>query len=193
MKDYSKAYIYRYWNKETQYFGGSATPWIQRQRAHRTKNNNCYSRYIIQGDLPWDCEIVEYFPCKNKEELRARERFYIENNECINRNVPGRSRKEYVSTHKEDYLERTRIHRKEHPEWHREWNRQNRIKNGDKLRAQARARRKANPEKAREKNAKDNARLKKICPICNTIKSKQREHSKKTCMPRFCEAFGIIM
>ena len=44
-----------------------------------------------------DCQItlIEYFSCESKDELIARERFYIESNECVNKNIPGRSNKEW--------------------------------------------------------------------------------------------------
>lgn len=31
--------------------------------------------------------LVEYFPCKTKEELTARERYWIQNNDCINKSL----------------------------------------------------------------------------------------------------------
>ena len=42
--------------------------------------------------------LVEKFSCDSKEELFARERFYIENNDCVNRNIPGRTKEEYRQT-----------------------------------------------------------------------------------------------
>lgn len=38
--------------------------------------------------------LCELFPCESKDELFARERYYIENNECVNRNKPGRTDEE---------------------------------------------------------------------------------------------------
>ena len=52
------------------------------------KNNN-YKIELIE-----DCNI------KTKQELLSRERFYIDNNECLNKNIPGRTQKEYEETKK---------------------------------------------------------------------------------------------
>jgi hypothetical protein len=43
-----------------------------------------------------NCKIVlvEEVECKSKEDLHKRERYYIENNECVNKYIPGRTRKE---------------------------------------------------------------------------------------------------
>ena len=54
-----------------------------------------------------DCNI------KTEEELKARERFFIENNECTNKNVPGRTRKEYQNTYYENNKEKYNEQRKE--------------------------------------------------------------------------------
>ena len=36
-------------------------------------------------------ELVENYACNSKEELNAREGFYIQNNECVNKLVAGRT------------------------------------------------------------------------------------------------------
>lgn len=51
-----------------------------------------------EGDV--DIVLIENFPCESKEELHARERHYIENNECLNKNIPGRTRKEWKEQNK---------------------------------------------------------------------------------------------
>lgn len=40
-----------------------------------------------------DVEIVliKEYPCKTKDQLLARKRFYIESLECVNKNIPGRT------------------------------------------------------------------------------------------------------
>ena len=40
-------------------------------------------------------ELAELFPCSTKEELHKREGEYMRNNECVNKFIPGRTRKEY--------------------------------------------------------------------------------------------------
>ena len=52
------------------------------------------------------CENIE-----NKEQLRARERYYIENNNCVNRKVDGRTKKEWREDNKEAILQHRIINR----------------------------------------------------------------------------------
>jgi hypothetical protein len=49
-----------------------------------------------------DCEIIllEKFPCNSREELNARERFYIETMNCVNKFIPTRTSKEYYDDNK---------------------------------------------------------------------------------------------
>ena len=44
--------------------------------------------------------IEEVKDCENKEQLRARERYYIENVECVNKRIEGRTAKEYYNDNK---------------------------------------------------------------------------------------------
>jgi len=39
--------------------------------------------------------LVEKYRCETKDELHARERYYIENNKCVNKVIPTRTTKEY--------------------------------------------------------------------------------------------------
>ena len=51
-----------------------------------------------------NCKIVlvENYPCESKDELRAREAYYIKNTECVNKHIPNRTRKEWQDEHKEE-------------------------------------------------------------------------------------------
>ena len=40
-------------------------------------------------------ELIESFPCNNKEELTKREGYHIKLNECVNKCIAGRTTKEY--------------------------------------------------------------------------------------------------
>ena len=47
---------------------------------------------IKQGN--YDMVLLESYPCNNKMELHAKERYYIENNDCVNKCIPTRTNKE---------------------------------------------------------------------------------------------------
>jgi CDGSH-type Zn-finger protein len=48
--------------------------------------------------------LVESYPCQSKEELLKRERYYIENNDCVNKQIPGQQRQEYYEKHRDKIL-----------------------------------------------------------------------------------------
>ena len=68
--------------------------------------------------------LVEKWPCADKTELHRRERFYIEPNECVNLQVPGRTPKEYRIGNKEKIRESDKQYRIENKEKISEYNKE---------------------------------------------------------------------
>ena len=99
MPDYSKAKIYKIVCDETNltYYGSTVQPLYKRLYGHKTPNNTCKTKDMINPKI----YLVEDFVCERKEQLHQRERYYIENNECINTCFPLRTMKEYREYHKE--------------------------------------------------------------------------------------------
>ena len=58
-------------------------------------------------------ELIEAYPCENKEELRKREGYWIKTEDCINKNVAGRTYKEYREEHRTRLLELHREYMKQ--------------------------------------------------------------------------------
>ena len=89
------------------YIGCTCKQLSQRLANHRNnykqylKTNKHYvtAYKIIENG---DCSIIllENFPCENKEQLNARERFFIETIDCVNKNIPTRTFKEYRELNK---------------------------------------------------------------------------------------------
>jgi hypothetical protein len=51
--------------------------------------------------------LIEFFPCKNRFEAEALERYYTELFNCgMNSNVPGRTQKQYYEDHKDRIQQR---------------------------------------------------------------------------------------
>ena len=67
-------------------------------------NNNIKSFDILKND-DYHIELLENCNIKTKQELIARERFYIQNNVCLNKVVPGRTDKEYREDNKDKIKE----------------------------------------------------------------------------------------
>jgi hypothetical protein len=86
---------------------------------------------IKLGDV--DIVLIENFPCNSKEELHKGERFHIENTDnCVNKSIPTRSKKEYYEEHKEELMKKNKEyyenHKDEIKEYKKEWAEDNKDK-----------------------------------------------------------------
>ena len=114
MVNYQNAKIYKIVCNKTglTYFGSTCQSIAQRMASHRRKYKNilendnkkkrdyCSSFEIIKNN-DYYYELVCYCPCNSKEELMKTEGSYIRNNECCNKYIPDRTKKEYDNLHKE--------------------------------------------------------------------------------------------
>ena len=66
-----------------------------------------------------NCQILllESYPCLNKDELRQREGYYIKNTSCINKNIPGRTSKEFQKQYRDNHKDYFEQYRDEHKEY----------------------------------------------------------------------------
>lgn len=78
----------------------------QLYKNHICNNGKYLSSFDILENNNYEIVLVEEFPCQNKNELLDREKYYIENFECVNIRVPNRTRKEYYEKFKEEILDR---------------------------------------------------------------------------------------
>lgn len=139
MVNYQNGKIYKIVSNVTDdvYIGSTCEKLSQRLAKHRAnyklylngKCNYVTSIKIIEtGD--YDIILIENYPCETKEELHARERFHIENNNCVNKCIPGRKPKEskieYYNNNKEYFKE----YRKE---YYNENMEQIKLKNSEKI------------------------------------------------------------
>jgi len=111
--DYANSRIYRIVCNVTgkQYFGSTTQSLAKRLSIHKNKFKQWQKgklKYIITSfevleGGNYDIVLVEELPdIKNVEQLRARERYHIEANECVNKVIPTRTMKEYREDHKEE-------------------------------------------------------------------------------------------
>ena len=123
MPDYSQAKIYCIKSSQTSevYYGSTCSPLRQRFRDHKCHCKYTTSEQILQYEDAY-IELVEEFPCNSRAELCIRERYYVENNPCVNKNIPGRSKEEYCETNKEMLIK-----------YNREYMRQYREANNEKI------------------------------------------------------------
>jgi len=96
--DYTKSKIYalRSYQTDNIYIGSTCMPLSKRLYFHKRKSNKSTSKEITKFD---DCyiELIKDCPCDNKEQLRKFEGEEIRKNKniCVNKNIAGRTQKEY--------------------------------------------------------------------------------------------------
>lgn len=148
MPDYQKSKIYKLYSpsKNLVYYGSTVQTLSQRLNEHISRhkkytNDNNYCAFV-RSFLVLDCEdykieLVEEYECNNKQQLLKKEAEYIKINECVNKEIPLRTKKEW----KIDNADKIK-----------EQDKQYRIDNADKIREQQKI-------YAREYRVKKNAEI----------------------------------
>ena len=115
MVNYQNGKIYKLICSETErvYIGSTTLELKKRLNYHKRKENKCVSRYLINPKI----ELIENYSCNSIKELEIKERFYIENNDCINFQIPGRTKEEY-----------RKVFREKNPNYQNEWYQKNKLK-----------------------------------------------------------------
>jgi hypothetical protein len=117
MPDYANGKIYKIEpicdHEEGEIYFGSTTRrlcdrWGNHKWALKSNNKNkCSSIVLLTKYGIENCNIllVELVTANSKEELTAREAFYIRNNNCVNKYIPDRTKAEYQAKHKDKIAE----------------------------------------------------------------------------------------
>jgi len=117
MPDYQKGKIYKIVSGDLVYIGSTCEPTLAKRLATHVAD---YKRWkagkrrgvssfplIESGD--YTISLIELCPCGSKDEMTARERFYIETMTCVNKSVPGKTRQEYYEENKDHIHEQQKI------------------------------------------------------------------------------------
>ena len=87
-------------------------------------------------------ELLEEYPCNNKEQLLKKEGEYIRNNECCNKYIPDRTRKEYkkqyTKINEEKIKEKNKQYKEANKEEIKEKNKQYKEANKEEIRRKTR-------------------------------------------------------
>jgi hypothetical protein len=120
MVNYNEGFIYKIVCNITgeTYYGSSCEKTPCRRLAKHVDKLKRYKEgkyhYITSFQIlergNYDISMVEAFPCNNRTELHKQERFYIENNDCVNKYIPTRTQKEYYVDNKDKILEQMKNH-----------------------------------------------------------------------------------
>jgi len=141
-------YIYKIYDNTNNnvYYGSTIQKLSRRLSGHRRSYKNYLNgkyhfvssfKIIENGDF--SISLIEQVEYNDKIELRARERFYIENNKCVNKCIPNRNSKEWREANIEYIKEQKKIYRQE---------------NKDKIKEQMKLYCEANKDKRKEKDKK---------------------------------------
>jgi len=114
MINYNNGKIYKIICKTTNniYIGSTCNTLKQRLNEHKScykrfklNKQNTYnnSSFKILENNNYEIQLIENYQCNNKKELLERERFYIIEDNCINKYIPTRTNKEYREDNKEYY------------------------------------------------------------------------------------------
>jgi len=123
-----KIYCLRSHQTEDIYIGSTTQPLYKRLYQHKIKKVNELANY---DDVY--IELIEEYSCNNKMELCKKEGEHIRDNDCVNKNVAGRNRKERYIDNKDKILEKNKQYRIDNKDKIREKQKEYRIDNRDKI------------------------------------------------------------
>ena len=151
MVNYQNGKIYKIVNDELNltYYGSTVSTLTKRLSQHKCEKE-CKSKLLFSTETKAEIFLVEKFPCNDKMELHQRERFYIENNECVNKKIPGQTIKEYYVKNKEKIKLQRKQYREDNKEKKKEQDKKYAEKNKEKIKLQRKQFREQNREKIRE-------------------------------------------
>ena len=152
MVNYENGKIYKIVNDELNltYYGSTCSTLSRRLSCHRAFNTTT-STILFSTETKPEIFLVEKFPCNDRMELLQRERFFIENNQCVNKALPGRTKKEYTEANKEKRKEYFKKYRLENEDKIKEKGKKYHEKNKDIINKKHRQYYEENKEKIKER------------------------------------------
>lgn len=172
MPKYENGVIYKLVNGSTEdvYYGSSCNNLNCRKSQHKHvykkylvgEHHYCSSFDLFDPDInDVEIEVVENYPCDTKQQLLHRERYYIENFPCVNRQVPIRTKTEQVAIDKVRYRNFYQANR-------------------DKMIAKVSAWRASNPDKVKAYTEKSNAKVTCECGATMAKRCLKRHKQSET-------------
>lgn len=119
MPDYSKGKIYQILNNVDNdvYVGSTCVPLAKRMWKHKWEFENrqfidrpLTNKMKLLGVDAFYIELIEHAPCSNKEELRAREGFFIRQRGTLNKMTAGKQKSEWREEHREYLKQKARTY-----------------------------------------------------------------------------------
>jgi len=156
MPNYQLGKIYKLWSPSKNIiYIGSTTQTLSRRlskhlgdyKAYNKGDIKCYkTSYLILECEDYKIELLEDYACCNRQQLERKEGEYIKNNECVNKNVAGRTKQErdtYIKEYNKQYYTNNK-------EYHKEYNKNNKERNTEYMKKYLEEYNEANKEKLRD-------------------------------------------
>jgi hypothetical protein len=86
---------------------------VRKFKQYRAGKSNYVSSFKILEGENYNIELIEAFPCNNKDELQARVGHWIRSTNCVNKIIPNRDWKEYQENNKDKIREQKREYYKQ--------------------------------------------------------------------------------
>ena len=83
---------------------------ISNYKSYKNENYNFVTSFLVFDANNYDIIIVETVEFEDIKELRNRERFYIENNICVNQSIPNRTEAEWREANAEKIAEERTVY-----------------------------------------------------------------------------------
>jgi hypothetical protein len=186
MPDYSKGKIYKILNTidDEIYVGSTIETLSVRMAKHRStmKRKPHYKLYTHMNELGVEnfyIELIENCPCNDVYELRAREGHFIRKIGTLNKQIAGRTDKEYMNQYNKEYKEKHKEALKEYCKKYNEDNKEHikevKKKYREEHKVEIQEKKKAYYEKNKEYN---NEKI--TCNICGCqlIRQNMARHQK---------------
>lgn len=173
--NYQNGIIYKICCKDpsiTDVYVGSTTHFIKRKYHHKSacnnENNKDYKVYQFinnnGGWNNWDMIEIEKYACNDNNELKKKEREYIEGlNATLNCQIPTRTMKEYYEYNKDKIEEYKKVWIENNYDYHKQYYQNNKEKMNEKMKQWV-----ENNKEYRE-NVKEYKKEKIQCDLCGSI------------------------
>ena len=163
MPDYSLGKIYRITAGNLTYIGSTTEPTLARRLSSHVGNykrwkdgkHHHMTSYPLIETGQYEITLIELYPCGSKDELHARERFHIESTICVNKQIPGRTHKEWRETNAKMIRETVKVYSQANADTIREYKKTYNQDNAETIRKKSKIYREANRDEINKRQREE--------------------------------------
>lgn len=119
----NKGVIYKLYNEYGTYYGSTIQSLKERLRGHKkdAKTKNKSSKILFQNGCIPKIELIEEVDFDDIKELWDKEAYYIRNLECVNKNIPNRTKKERGKAYRDNNKDKIKLYNEKNKEYIKQW------------------------------------------------------------------------